>query len=350
MCDFALYAIYKYIYKGASGVRLKEAQSINSGLSTLSRVIESLAKRRKSIPFRDSILTWILKDSLAGNTKTTLVITCSPHMFNKEETISTSRFGSRCKLIKTKVSSNKELTPQQMKALIKKLKKENSDLRDNMEITGNGQIGNDEVISNYKRRMDELKQEIERLRYRNDTDEKEDAFSEEREEFKEQIERLEAEVDNLKTELESSDEEKRNLAIMNALLAEKLDRSYEELQNEQAITELARGDLEYLKGEKNGLINQLKEDLRFENEEAQRIYDNVFAEINKIAEELEDREKDLEELEEKIEQNETEIEKKNYEISKLTNQLETGDGGNKRKKKKKNKHDDDESKSLPQSL
>merc|ERR1712130_973838 len=118
---------------GASGQRLKEAQSINAGLSTLSRVIEALAKKRQSIPFRDSVLTWILKDSLAGNTKTTLVITNSPHQFNKDETITTCRFGSRCKLIKTHVSSNKELTPQQMKALIKKLQKENTDLRDNIE-------------------------------------------------------------------------------------------------------------------------------------------------------------------------------------------------------------------------
>mmetsp|Transcript_25903 Transcript_25903/g.22643 ORF Transcript_25903/g.22643 Transcript_25903/m.22643 type:complete len:1251 (-) Transcript_25903:273-4025(-) len=328
---------------GASGQRLKEAQSINAGLSTLSRVIEALVKKRQSIPFRDSVLTWILKDSLAGNTKTTIVITNTPHQFNKDETITTCRFGSRCKLIKTKVTSNKELTPQQMKALIKRLQKENTDLRDNLDLGGGG--GNtDEIQSNYKQKVDELRSQIERLKNRNDDEKEEDEFEQERAEFEEKIERLEAEVDNLKTELEITEQEKRNLAVMNALMAEKLDKSIDELQNEQAIADLARGDLEYLKGEENGLINQLKEDLRFEDEEAQEIYDSVFAEINKIAEELEDRDKDLEELEEKLEANETELEQKNYEISKITNKLENAERNGGKKKKKKGGDDEDEAK------
>merc|ERR1712113_455587 len=297
-----------------------EAQSINAGLSTLSRVIEALAKKRQSIPFRDNPLTWILKDSLAGNTKTTLVITGSPHQFNKEETITTCRFGSRCKLIKTHVSSNKELTPQQMKALIKKLQKENTDLRDNIEINGGGDATNDEIIENYKRKMEDLKKDIERLKYRNDDDEKKDGFDEERQEFEEKIERLEAEVDNLRVELEATDQEKRNLAVMNAILAEKLDQSEEDIQNEQAITELARSNLEYLRDNKKSLMSSLKE-LQFDDE-AQDIYDGVFDEIKNIAEELEDKEKDLDELEEKLEQTETEMENKNYEISKLKMQLE----------------------------
>lgn len=320
------------IYTGASGQRLKEAQSINAGLSTLSRVIEALVKKRQSIPFRDSVLTWILKDSLAGNTKTTIVITNSPHQFNKEETITTCRFGSRCKLIKTIVSSNKELTPQQMKALIKRLQKENTSLKDQLDLGGDND--NNDIQNNYQQKVDELRSQIERLKNRNDDEKDDDEFEQERAEFEEKIERLEAEVENLKTELEITEQEKRNLAVMNALLAEKLDKSIDELQNEQAIADLARGDLEYLKGEENGLINQLKEDLRFEDEEAQEIYDSVFAEINKIAEELEDRDKDLEELEEKLESNESELENKNYEISKLTNKLENAGGSGKKKRKK----------------
>jgi len=332
---------------GASGQRLKEAQSINSGLSTLSRVIESLVKKRQSIPFRDSVLTWILKDSLVGNTKTTIVITNSPHQFNKEETISTCRFGARCKLIKTRVTSNKELTPQQMKALIKKLQKENVDLQDRLELGGGADIDSNEALANYKKKMDELRSEIARLRDGGSGEEKEDAFTEERLELQEKIERLEAEVDNLKTELEISVDEKRNLAVMNALLAEKLDHTVDELQNEQAITDLVRGDLQYLQGEKNALINQLKEDLRFEDEQANAVFDSVFAEINKIAEELEDKEKDLEELEDKVMQHDTELETRNHEISKLKHQLESvgggdEDGGGKKKKKKKKKGGDED--------
>jgi len=104
-------------------------------LSTLARVVESLVKGRGIAPFRDSMLTWILKDSLVGNTRTTLVVACSPHQFNCEETVSTCRFASRCKLIKTHVMSNKELTPQQMKALIKKLQQENAKLRDDVDAS-----------------------------------------------------------------------------------------------------------------------------------------------------------------------------------------------------------------------
>merc|ERR1712113_461733 len=160
-----------------------EAQSINAGLSTLSRVIEALAKKRQSIPFRDNALTWILKDSLAGNTKTTLIITCTPHQFNKEETISTCRFASRCKLIKTHVSSNKELTPQQMKALIKKLRKENTELKDRLDMVND----NGDENNNYNHKISDLRDEIEKLKSQQ-PETKEDEFEEERQELTEKIE------------------------------------------------------------------------------------------------------------------------------------------------------------------
>eukprot|EP01083_Nonionella_stella_P282666 961878_1 len=321
---------------GASGQRLKEAQSINAGLSTLSRVIEALAKKRQSIPFRDNALTWILKDSLAGNTKTTLVITCTPHQFNKAETITTCRFGSRCKLIKTHVKSNKELTPQQMKALIKKLQKENTDLKDRLEIGGDNNDNN--FNENYQQKISELRDEIDKLKSqpRYDIDSKENEFDEERNELGEKIERLEAEVDNLSTELEVSDQEKKNLSVMNALLAEKLDTNISEIQNEQTVSDLFRNDLQHLKNDKDFYISELKE-LRFETDEIQDIFDNVFDEINKITEELVDREQDLDELEEKLIENETDIEKKNYEITRLSTQLENVDIKN-RNEKKNNKN------------
>eukprot|EP01084_Bolivina_argentea_P155916 271692_1 len=321
---------------GASGQRLKEAQSINAGLSTLSRVIEALAKKRQSIPFRDNALTWILKDSLAGNTKTTLVITCTPHQFNKAETITTCRFGSRCKLIKTHVKSNKELTPQQMKALIKKLQKENTDLKDRLEIGGDNNDNN--FNENYQQKISELRDEIDKLKSqpRYDIDSKENEFDEERNELGEKIERLEAEVDNLNTELEISDQEKKNLSVMNALLAEKLDTNISEIQNEQTVSDLFRNDLQHLKNNKDFYISELKE-LRFETDEIQDIFDNVFDEINKITEELVDREQDLDELEEKLIENETDIEKKNYEITRLSTQLENVDIKN-RNEKKNNKN------------
>merc|ERR1711879_1070217 len=108
---------------GAAGDRLEEAKAINQGLLTLSQVIEALSKGKTggAVPFRSSLLTKVLKDSLAGNTKTTLLIALSPHLFNRDETVTTCRFGARCKAIKMRVNKNMELSKSQMKAMIAQL-------------------------------------------------------------------------------------------------------------------------------------------------------------------------------------------------------------------------------------
>ncbi|KAL0233521.1 hypothetical protein PCE1_002036 [Barthelona sp. PCE] len=108
----------------ASGQTLREAQNINGSLSALGKVINALVEARDHIPYRDSKLTRILQDALGGNSKTTLMIACSPHEFNIEETISTLRFGKRAKSIKLKAKANKVLSPGEMQAMIDKLKKD----------------------------------------------------------------------------------------------------------------------------------------------------------------------------------------------------------------------------------
>ena len=69
------------------------------------------------IPYRDSKLTRVLQESLGGNSKTSLIITCSPARFNLEETISTLKFGSRAKNIKNKAKVNRELSIQELQFL-----------------------------------------------------------------------------------------------------------------------------------------------------------------------------------------------------------------------------------------
>lgn len=93
---------------GAAGQTLKEAQHINKSLSALGNVINSLTSKKTHIPYRDSKLTRLLSDSLGGNSKTCLVVTCSPSSTEAEETLSTSRFGSRAKEIKNKPTINEE--------------------------------------------------------------------------------------------------------------------------------------------------------------------------------------------------------------------------------------------------
>lgn len=95
---------------GAEGHTLNEAKHINKSLSALGNVINALTKSGGSshIPYRDSKLTRLLSDSLGGNSKTCLIITCSPSSCNLEETLSTCRFGNRAKNIKNKPKVNQE--------------------------------------------------------------------------------------------------------------------------------------------------------------------------------------------------------------------------------------------------
>uniref|UniRef100_A0A3Q1H4T1 Kinesin family member 13Ba n=1 Tax=Acanthochromis polyacanthus TaxID=80966 RepID=A0A3Q1H4T1_9TELE len=90
---------------GAAGERLKEGSNINKSLTTLGLVISALAEqgtaknKTKFVPYRDSVLTWLLKDCLGGNSRTAMVATVSPAADNYEETLSTLRYADRAKSI-----------------------------------------------------------------------------------------------------------------------------------------------------------------------------------------------------------------------------------------------------------
>ncbi|KAG9030201.1 hypothetical protein FRB95_004250 [Tulasnella sp. JGI-2019a] len=106
---------------GASGTTLEEAKKINKSLSALGMVINALTDGKSShIPYRDSKLTRILQESLGGNSRTTLIINCSPSSYNEPETLSTLRFGMRAKSIKNTARVNAELSPAELKGLLKK--------------------------------------------------------------------------------------------------------------------------------------------------------------------------------------------------------------------------------------
>ena len=109
---------------GASGQTLDEAKGINKSLSTLGKVINALTDgKTKHVPYRESKLTRILSESLGGNSRTALIITCSPSVYNDMETISTLRFGTAARNIKNKPKINKELTVAEMKKLLAKSEK-----------------------------------------------------------------------------------------------------------------------------------------------------------------------------------------------------------------------------------
>ncbi|KAM4595155.1 kinesin-like protein KIF16B isoform 4-T4 [Fundulus diaphanus] len=105
---------------GATGVRLKEGGNINKSLVTLGNVISALAdmaqdggnpglkKKAVFVPYRDSVLTWLLKDSLGGNSKTIMIATVSPADLNYGETLSTLRYANRAKNIINKPTINED--------------------------------------------------------------------------------------------------------------------------------------------------------------------------------------------------------------------------------------------------
>ena len=114
---------------GTSGTNLKEAGKIHQGLLALENVINALVEKKKHVPYNDSKLTRLLSTSIGGNSKTTLLVTCSPSIWNRDETISTLRFAKRAKKIKNKARINKRKTREQLEARIIFLENENSMLK-----------------------------------------------------------------------------------------------------------------------------------------------------------------------------------------------------------------------------
>ncbi|ORY82642.1 hypothetical protein BCR37DRAFT_357864 [Protomyces lactucae-debilis] len=119
---------------GATGARLKEGADINKSLSTLGRVIHALvekqalpkaAARQLSVPYRDSILTWLLKDSLGGNSFTAMIATISPADISWDETLSTLRYADSAKRIKNHAVVNEDPNAK----MIRELRQELEELR-----------------------------------------------------------------------------------------------------------------------------------------------------------------------------------------------------------------------------
>jgi kinesin family protein 5 len=99
---------------GVEGQLLEDAKNINKSLLMLGMVINSLTENKPYVPYRDSKLTRMLKESLGGNSLTTLIVTCSPNAFNDKESLSTLRFGQRAKSIKNKVVVNAEKSTKEL--------------------------------------------------------------------------------------------------------------------------------------------------------------------------------------------------------------------------------------------
>ncbi|MEQ2164534.1 hypothetical protein GOODEAATRI_007681 [Goodea atripinnis] len=134
---------------GAKGTRLKEGANINKSLTTLGKVISALAeldsvpnknKKKKKvesfIPYRDSVLTWLLRENLGGNSRTAMVAALSPADINYDETLSTLRYADRAKQIRCNAVINEDPNNR----LVRELKDEVARLKDLLYAQGLGDI------------------------------------------------------------------------------------------------------------------------------------------------------------------------------------------------------------------
>lgn len=121
---------------GLDGSVLREAKYINLSLHYLQQVIVALQERasghgRPHVPYRNSAMTSILRDSLGGNCKTVMVANVTPEPTQLEESISTCRFAQRVAMISNRVQVNEELDPA---SVIKRLKQENRELKEEIKF------------------------------------------------------------------------------------------------------------------------------------------------------------------------------------------------------------------------
>ncbi|KAJ1740520.1 hypothetical protein LPJ68_003694 [Coemansia sp. RSA 1086] len=138
----------------ATGIRLKEGARINQSLAALGKVISALADQEKGsktssqqidssnssfVPYRDSVLTWLLKDSLGGNSRTFMIATISPADYS--ETLSTLRYADRAKHIVNVATVNEDATVK----LVRQLKEEIAELRRRLESTASSEAASNGI-------------------------------------------------------------------------------------------------------------------------------------------------------------------------------------------------------------
>uniref|UniRef100_A0ABD2W0C7 Kinesin motor domain-containing protein n=1 Tax=Trichogramma kaykai TaxID=54128 RepID=A0ABD2W0C7_9HYME len=162
---------------GASGERLREGVSINKSLLTLGKVIGSLSegtseKRRGFVPYRESVLTWLLKESLGGNSRTAMLATISPANVHLEETLATLRYACQARSIVNRVRVNEDphdRTIRQLKAEVQRLRSLHDDYERRLGLSSNKLESSDtasdssEEIVNKQREIDQLKDQLKKM-------------------------------------------------------------------------------------------------------------------------------------------------------------------------------------------
>ena len=297
---------------GTFGDRTKEAGAINKSLLNLSIVIQNIINNKKPIPYRDSLLTHILRDSLGGNAKTSIIATISKLDNNLDETISTLNFAQNAKKVKNNAIINEELSANEAKILKEKFKslqinynniyRKYSDLKKEYQIQRNS-INEKENIS---KSLEIQNEDINRLM--KDILEKEEnlkKLKEENDNLKDKIEKddieiklKDKEIKEIKQQLNSINDENKNKSKQNKeyqiqinILKEKLKLSEDKNKNieENYKNELLKNEEKYnilqIKNMQNDEIkNKLNEKRSLYEEEIKKL-NNDFDGVKNILEE-----------------------------------------------------------------
>ena len=322
---------------GAEGQRLKEAQKINQSVTTLGMVIMSLTTPGcKHIPFRNSKLTLILKDSLGGSSKTTLLCTASRLKRHSEESIQTLYFASRAKTIKNNAKKNIILSAGELQYLANGLKKEIMLLRGQLKNVGYqwrliedkkilSFCNNDEFLSDPNSPVAVLEKKEDNI-IKEETKENEEEKKENNENKKEEIKNKKEEQDKdemiqlLKTNMKT---ERELLQIIINDLYEKLDKK--EKENMQLIKTISQ--LEQSVEPKT--LEKMNQQSQNENKESNINMNNI---INNEKQNKENNNEkidipsgisfDLSQFEKEKNELQFEIEKKNSEIKQIQKEKE----------------------------
>ena len=286
---------------GTIGDRTKEAGSINKSLLNLSIVIQKIINNHKPIPYRDSKLTHILRDSLGGNAKTSIIATISQLESNLEETISTLNFAQNAKKIKNNAIINEELSANDAKILKEKIKnlqisynsifKKYADLQKEYQnqresicekenISKNLQIQNEDI----NRLMKDILDKEENLK----------KLQEENNNLKDKLEKNDIEfklkddeIKNIKQKINNINNENKLLSKNNKDLINKIKIFEEKInQNENKIKNLEESHKnELLKIKENYQIlqneNMYKDDIKNQLNEKIKQYEEQLESINK---------------------------------------------------------------------
>jgi len=324
---------------GAKGQRLEEAKNILLSLSTLARVIEALTKN-KLPPYADSKLTFMLKDSLGGNCKTTLLIAASPHVFNRDETVRSLRFGETCRKIQNKARINAVKTKAQLIKENEALKQQIAELmaaqkagglvpRQKSEDNEFVVIDDMKAMEKEKKKYEERIEELEKLNQRYSDQIKQ--ITEQKEEYDEDLTKINNDFEELKfkyNELQRDMQEKQQQTeALNEKMSsfEELTENAKQLNQENKQLKMEKQRLQQTSEEQVGEINKLKLQFDKTKQEQQDLQNKWKTELDSKKSQFSKQEmqlsQNIESLELQIEQNRQSQEAMKHELDESQNKV-----------------------------